>query len=115
VAEMKSPNEKLIDLLEAYGAGVKAGVITPCLQDENAFRKLMGLEPAPPAVEADWDKSEGVRKPITLQKLAEIKEDEAQVEAFPESIEEEKLLAQAASSTGSKSKFKKTKKEVINA
>jgi hypothetical protein len=94
----KTPSEKLIDLLEAYSSAVRAGAITPCLQDENAFRKMMGLEPAPPAVEADWDKSEGVRKPITLQKLAEMKEDEAEVDTGSESIEEEKLLTLATDS-----------------
>ena len=58
--------ENLRALLEAYGVGVRAGVITPCLQDENAFRKIMGLEPAPAQVVSDWDQSGGIRRPITL-------------------------------------------------
>lgn len=65
--KIKSPSEKLIDLLEAYGIAVRAGAITPCLQDENQFRKLMGLEPAPAEVVADWSETKGVRKPVTLQ------------------------------------------------
>ena len=65
--KVKSPSEKLIDLLEAYGIAVRAGVITPCLQDENQFRKLMGLETAPAEVVADWTETKGVRKPVTLQ------------------------------------------------
>lgn len=63
--EVKSVTN-LKELLEAYGIGVRAGVITPCLQDENAFRKIMGLDPAPPDVVADWTLSDGVRRPITL-------------------------------------------------
>ena len=55
-------------VLEVYGIGVRAGVITPCLEDENEFRKLMGLKPAPPAVVAGWKDSDGVRRPITLQR-----------------------------------------------
>ena len=65
--KVKSPSEKLINLLEAYGIAVRAGVITPCLQDENQFRKLMGLETAPAEVVADWTETKGVRKPVTLQ------------------------------------------------
>lgn len=65
--KVKSPSEKLIDLLEAYGIAVRAGAITPCLQDENQFRKLMGLETAPAEVVADWTETKGVRKPVTLQ------------------------------------------------
>ena len=67
MAEIKPASEKLIDLLEAYGIAVRAGVITPCLQDENQFRKLMGLETAPAEVVADWTETKGVRKPVTLQ------------------------------------------------
>lgn len=55
-------------VLEAYGIGVRAGAITPCLQDENDFRKLMGLQPAPQEVVKDWGDSHGVRRPITLQR-----------------------------------------------
>lgn len=65
--KIKSPSEKLINLLEAYGIAVRAGAITPCLQDENQFRKLMGLETAPAEVVADWTETKGVRKPVTLQ------------------------------------------------
>lgn len=54
-------------ILEAYGIAVRAGAITPCLQDENEFRKLIGLPQAPAEVVADWAASAGIRRPITLQ------------------------------------------------
>ena len=56
--------------MEAYGVACRAGAITPCLQDENDIRKIFGLRPAPPEVVADWEKSNGTRRPITLSKAA---------------------------------------------
>lgn len=67
---------KLNELLNAYGVAVRAGVITPCLQDENEFRKRLGLPPAPPEVEANWQRYEGIREPITLRGLSEQREGE---------------------------------------
>ncbi len=55
-------------LLDAYGIGVRGGVITPNIDDENAFRKLLGLAPANDSVVAEWGRSNGVRLPVTLQK-----------------------------------------------
>lgn len=55
-------------LLESYGVGVRAGVLTPCLQDENEFRKMLKLPAAPAEVVEDWKSSNGVRRPITLAK-----------------------------------------------
>ncbi len=63
---------KLKALVDAYGIGVRGGLITPNIDDENAFRELFGLEPANADVQAEWKRSNGVRLPITLQKgLAE--------------------------------------------
>ena len=58
--------DKMRALAETYGACVRAGLITPCLQDENEFREMLGLKPAPAEVVADWLASDGVRRPITL-------------------------------------------------
>ena len=55
-------------IMDAYGIGVRGGVITPCLSDENQFREMMGLKPAGPEVIAEWSRSKGVRLPITLQR-----------------------------------------------
>lgn len=60
--------KKLRDLLETYGAGVRAGVITPCLQDENAFREMLGLQQAPSDVVTAWNAQGGIRTPVTLQR-----------------------------------------------
>jgi len=60
------------DLIDAYAIGVRGGVLTPCLQDENAFRRMIGLADAPAEVKAEWARTAGVRLPITLQRgLAE--------------------------------------------
>ena len=76
MAEIAAKTDRIKQLCEAYGVAVRAGLITPCLQDENDIRKLMGLQPAPPDVEADWEKSQGVRKPVTIQRIKELVEDE---------------------------------------
>jgi len=57
-------------IIDAYGIGVRAGVITPCLSDEQSFRKMLSLPPAPKEVEEDWAATKGVRKPITIQQEA---------------------------------------------
>ena len=41
---------KLSELIEAYGAAVRCGLVTPCLEDENEFRARIGLSAAPPRV-----------------------------------------------------------------
>ena len=68
--------EKLKALLDAYGVGVRAGVITQCLDDENAFREMLGLDPAPSVVAEAWEDQGGVRTPVTLQKTGMIEDTE---------------------------------------
>lgn len=60
--------ETIRQLLETYGVGVRAGVLTPCAEDEAEFRKLLGLPAMPEKVQADWKDSDGIRRPITLQR-----------------------------------------------
>ena len=60
--------DKMRVLLDAYGIGVRGGVITPCIEDENEFRRMMGLPDAPESVIAEWARTKGVRLPITLQR-----------------------------------------------
>ena len=55
-------------LLDAYSIGVRGGVLTPCMEDENWFRSLIGLSNAPDSVVAEWGRTNGVRLPITLQR-----------------------------------------------
>ena len=52
--------------LNAYGVGVRAGVITPCIEDEVYMREVFGLPKMPESVRRDWDKTDNIRKPITL-------------------------------------------------
>jgi hypothetical protein len=59
---------ELKTMLDAYGIGVRAGVLTPCLQDENTIRAMFGLGEAPDEVVKAWEDRGGVRQPITLQK-----------------------------------------------
>lgn len=57
--------ESLKEEFDLYGIGVRAGVITPQVEDEEAFRTKAGL-PAPSApVKQAWA-AEPVRRPITL-------------------------------------------------
>jgi hypothetical protein len=68
-------------LIDAYAIGVRGGVLTPSLADENAFRKMMGLESASEPVVAEWQRTKGVRLPITLQRgISEPEGDEPEQE-----------------------------------
>lgn len=67
---------QLKEWIETYGAGVRAGLVTPCLEDEEAVRKQLGLPSAPQSVKADWKSTQGVRKPVTLQSRGEATEPE---------------------------------------
>jgi len=58
--------ENLKAVLDAYGVAVRAGVITPSIDDEVAFREKLGLPALSEDARADWAKTDNVRKPITL-------------------------------------------------
>jgi lambda family phage portal protein len=58
--------ERLKGEADAYGVGVRAGVITPQTDDEDAFRKKMKLPAMSEDAKAAWEEDEGVRRPITL-------------------------------------------------
>lgn len=53
------------DTLETYGVAVRAGVITPNVEDERSVREQMRLPQVPPQVEEAWQESP-TRSPITL-------------------------------------------------
>lgn len=53
--------------LDAYGVAVRAGSITPNIEDERALRSKMGLPVASKDVERVWSEDGGARKPITIQ------------------------------------------------
>lgn len=70
--------ENLAKFVETYGAAVRAGVITPNVEDERALRELMELPVPSDAVLKSWNETKGVRLPITLQ------QDEKPVAKTPE-------------------------------
>ena len=57
---------KLTAFIEAVGVAVRAGVLTPSLDDEIYIRKYFGLPDVNADVIADWKKTEGARSPITI-------------------------------------------------
>ncbi|MCP4741261.1 MAG: phage portal protein [Actinomycetales bacterium] len=54
------------EMLDAYGAAVRAGAITPQVMDEDHFRTLAGLPKLSGPAEQLWRKQGGTRSPITL-------------------------------------------------
>jgi hypothetical protein len=78
---------KLRELIEAYGIAVRCGLVTPCLEDENEFRARLGLPAAPARVVDDWNSTDGVRKPVTLQRRLEATEPAANQKDEAESQE----------------------------
>jgi lambda family phage portal protein len=58
-------SDNLRTAADAYGVAARAGVVTPCADDENFFRVKMQLPPMPPEVKTAW-KDEATRRPITL-------------------------------------------------
>ena len=67
--------KSLIDIMTAYGIGVRAGVLTPNIEDEKAIRKMMGLPEVSKDVENDWKETGGVRKPTTIKVTEDIPEE----------------------------------------
>jgi lambda family phage portal protein len=59
--------EKLKQKMDSYGVGVRAGVITPQIDDENSFRNEAGLPKISSAIKEAWEKDGNVRRPVTLQ------------------------------------------------
>jgi len=66
MAVEQTTGEKLRLFIEAYGVGVRAGVLTPNLDDEKAVREMFGLPIPNDSVVASWAKTDGVRSPITV-------------------------------------------------
>jgi lambda family phage portal protein len=70
-----TPEDVAKKMLDAYGVGVRAGVITPQKDDENFMRSMAGLPGMGADVSGEWA-DEPVRRPITLSV-------EGQAAAFP--------------------------------
>jgi len=65
-----------------YSNAVKSGVITPNSDDEDYWRKELGLPPMSADVKAAW-KADGTRFPITLQPMESTKPEPPKVVAAP--------------------------------
>lgn len=66
-----SPNyDELKARFDAYGVAVRAGAITPCALDEEAFRQEAKLPSMNGPVQQAWQEDGGFRRPITLLQKA---------------------------------------------
>lgn len=61
-AKNTSPREQV----DAYGIGVRAGVVTPQITDEEKLRQVLSLPAMSQAARDAWEKDGGVRRPITI-------------------------------------------------
>ena len=59
---------------DSYGVGVRAGSITPQIEDEVLFREEFGLPAMSASVKTAWDDSDGIRRPTTLKSPSEVEE-----------------------------------------
>jgi hypothetical protein len=57
---------KLTGYINAYGTAVRAGVLTPSLDDEIHIREVFGLPVVNESIRTEWARTNGVRQPITL-------------------------------------------------
>lgn len=58
--------QSLREFAETYGVAVRAGLITPNVDDERAARLMFGLPAPNESVIAEWARTNGVRAPITI-------------------------------------------------
>jgi len=79
---------KLKSFVDAYGVCVRAGCLTPCLNDEVFIREFFGLPPPPAEVVKEWSENP-TRKPLTL-KQAELIEEDTQQGVSSEDKDEDK-------------------------
>jgi hypothetical protein len=81
VVKKRDPME-VRNLVDAMAIAIRAGLLTPSLEDENSIRAIFGLSPAPQSVVDDWKTTDGVRKPNTLRRSQDeiIDEHEAKAE-----------------------------------
>jgi len=70
--------------MDTYGIGVRAGTLTPQVDDENHFRAQLGLPAASNPITEAWDNDGGTRRPVTL---ASGKEAEAAADAADDATE----------------------------
>ncbi len=60
-------SESLAESITAYGTAVRAGAVTPQSQDENYFRKRLGIPEMSEEVSESWEEGGNTRRPVTLK------------------------------------------------
>jgi hypothetical protein len=78
---------KLKSFVDAYGVCVRAGCLTPCLEDETFIREFFGLPPPSAEVIKEWSENP-TRKPLTLKQAELIEEDTQQTGGGKENDED---------------------------
>lgn len=63
--------EDLGEIFNSYGVGVRAGAITPQIEDEQLFRIKLGLPAVGNEVKEAWNEDGGIRRPITVKSQLE--------------------------------------------
>jgi len=80
--------------VDAYGAAVRAGVVTPQREDEKHYRAELGVPGASRLVDNAWER-EGVRRPVTLAAPAD-NPAEQQADKVPDDPDDDDQAAAAA-------------------
>ncbi|TBY57988.1 hypothetical protein E0H39_29675 [Rhizobium leguminosarum bv. viciae] len=52
--------------MNSYGIAVRAGAVTPQVDDEDSFRHALGLPGMSTSVRGLWEQQSGYRLPVTL-------------------------------------------------
>lgn len=68
-----NPMDVMRAKMEVYGAGVRAGAITPQAEE-------VGLPPIGPDIQRAWEEDEGFRRPVTLKLKQEVQKIEQQLD-----------------------------------
>jgi len=69
-SDSKKASESLSGKIDAYGVAVRAGAITPTIEDEEAFRAEAGFPALSEPARSAWREDGGFRRPITLVQKA---------------------------------------------
>jgi hypothetical protein len=68
-------------LVDSFGVAVRAGMLTPTIEDEKYLRTILDLPEMTAEARAAWAETNNVRKPVTLK-------DEPSDEAAPVKVDE---------------------------
>jgi hypothetical protein len=71
MAVTTSKSVDLRNLVDSMAIAMRAGLLTPTLQDENDLRAMFGLRPAPPEVVDNWKTTDGIRQPNTIRRTVD--------------------------------------------